>query len=88
MKLSEAPCPPRGAIDQRVHPKNETAEIPSLHAKFMLQGLISPKPSNGTLKILVFMEDKNYISIMSAPMRQIYVICSLSKHEQDPVNYS
>ena len=48
----------------------------------------SPKPSNGTLKILVFMEDKNYITIMSAPMRQIYVICSLSKHEQDPVNYS
>ena len=33
----------------------------------------SPKPSLGTLKILVFEENKNYITIMSAPMRQIYI---------------
>jgi len=42
--LSSDPCPPRGAIDQLVHPKNEAAEIPSLHAKFMLQGLFLQNP--------------------------------------------
>ena len=54
-------------------PKKWSSRNTSSTCQIHVPWTFSPKPSLGTLKILVFEENKNYISIMSAPMRQIYI---------------